>query len=552
MNPAHTFLPDLALDDITASPTNPRKRFDAAALDELAASIKSRGVVQPILVRPHPGGELIGYELVVGERRYRAAKLAGLTTIRALVQDLTDAEVIEIQIIENLQRADVHPIEEAEGYAKLLQQKNAVTKLNYTAEDIAEKIGKSRRYIYNRLKLMDLCPEGRNAFFDGKIDTTRARLIARIGHHDTQRTALKKITAPVSEYSQPMSTRDIERLIAREYMSSLGDAPFDIKIVDYANPAGKIIAGACGACPKRSGNAPDLFDDIANKDTCTDIKCFHAKRDAHIARETAALVEKGFTVVTGKAAAAILQSPYNSLTDLKHYVSEGAICHDDEKRRTYQKIIGTALTPIMVRRDGNSEFVRVYPRADVDALLRKKGIAADPPARAGKSSPAPRATDTGPSEADLCARGWRMLREQLASGVNEADFRLLIDLHLANTIDYGGDLEVLQLAYAPECAGQESFEITMAAIKAKIAALPPAALPRVLLDIAVDFAIDSNTHTAPVLAMLKRHGLTTKAIRKQFVEDEKVKAAAEAAAKKPTPPVSAESAAVAKKGKGKK
>src|SRR5689334_19780351 len=167
--------PRIALAAITASKTNPRKRFDQAALDELADSIKRHDVLQPILLRPNGGPDT--YELVAGERRFRAAKAAGLVDIPATVRVLSDAEVLEIQVVENLQRSDLHELEEAEGYEQLLKCSHPNGE-RYTVDEIAAKVGKSRSYVFARLKLCALCPEARKAFYAGELDASRALLIA--------------------------------------------------------------------------------------------------------------------------------------------------------------------------------------------------------------------------------------------------------------------------------------------------------------------------------------------------------------------------------------
>jgi len=173
---------NLPLNSIQPSSTNPRKHFDATAIKELAESIKKHGVLQPILVREIgavPENMVkVGtpsYELVAGERRFRAGKLAGLKEIPAIVLKLTDIEAVEIQVIENLQRADLHPMEEAEGYEFLMKQHGYAG-----ADAIAAKIGKSRSYVYGRLKLCALTPDVKKAFLKDAISPSVALLLAWI------------------------------------------------------------------------------------------------------------------------------------------------------------------------------------------------------------------------------------------------------------------------------------------------------------------------------------------------------------------------------------
>ena len=141
VSPAVSAMQDIPLLHIQESKTNPRRLFDETKLTELAANIRQHGVLQPVLVRPLPGGDAGFYELVAGARRYRASKLAGRETIPATVRELTDTECLELQLIENLQRADVHELDEARGYAALMQLQPDT----YTVETLAEPKSDGRR-----------------------------------------------------------------------------------------------------------------------------------------------------------------------------------------------------------------------------------------------------------------------------------------------------------------------------------------------------------------------------------------------------------------------
>ena len=139
---------EIALDLIEVNPRQPRKTFDPVTLDELARSIKTSGVIQPIVVRKAPSGA--GWQLVAGERRWRAARMAGLEKIPAVVREVTDAESLELALVENLLREDLNPMEEAEAYQQIL------TEFDWTQEQLAERIGKDRSTIANALRLMRL------------------------------------------------------------------------------------------------------------------------------------------------------------------------------------------------------------------------------------------------------------------------------------------------------------------------------------------------------------------------------------------------------------
>src|SRR5436190_9297179 len=137
---------DIPIAKMRESKTNPRRFFDEAKLAELADNIKQHGVLQPILLRPLPEGEAGTFELVAGTRRYRASKLAKRESIAATVRDLTDAQALELQVIENVQRVDVHPLDEAQGYAALIELQPET----YTVESIAARVGRSPEHVNGR------------------------------------------------------------------------------------------------------------------------------------------------------------------------------------------------------------------------------------------------------------------------------------------------------------------------------------------------------------------------------------------------------------------
>lgn len=161
---------DLPLSSLQSSKTNPRKHFDERKLAELAESIRANGILQPLLIRPLGNA----YEIVAGERRFRAAKLAGVEQVPVVVRELSDEAVAEAQMIENGQREDVHPLEEAAGYHNLLR----FGKRNVGW--IAGRVGKSEKYVYDRMKLLELTKPAQQLFWDGEIDAGHAILLARL------------------------------------------------------------------------------------------------------------------------------------------------------------------------------------------------------------------------------------------------------------------------------------------------------------------------------------------------------------------------------------
>lgn len=195
LSPGGAALRMLALATIKPLPGNPRKHFDETALDELAASIATRGVIQPIIVRPHPEGS--GFQLVAGERRWRAAQKARLHEIPALVRDLSEREVMALALIENLQREDLNPVEEARAYHRLSEQEGMIQ------IDIAKMVEKSRSHVANMMRLMTLPDKVLDLIEQGQLSIGHAR--ALIGRDD----AVDLAEIAVQE---GLSVRDIENL----------------------------------------------------------------------------------------------------------------------------------------------------------------------------------------------------------------------------------------------------------------------------------------------------------------------------------------------------
>ena len=349
---------------LSPSPTNPRKHFDPARLDELAISIKTHSVLQPILVRPianaKAGAPL--YEIVAGERRWRGSKLAEQPSIPALVRQLTDFEVLEMQVIENLQRDDLSPLEEAAGYHSLLRKPDGLQGYA-TAEELAHRIGKSRRYVFNRLKLLDLVKAGREAMQDGKLSPSIALLVARLPEH-TQPDAIKLLLAGWG--GEPYTQRAAERTLEDRFMLRLDKAPFKITDASLVEKA-----GSCRECPKRTGANPDLFDDVKSADTCTDSVCFHLKADQHKANIIAAAKAEGTVVITGADAKKVMPDRYGAM--------KGYLDLDKEDFRIGPKSIGKMLgkdapQAVLLENPHTHELVKVVPTAEAMAVLKSKGI----------------------------------------------------------------------------------------------------------------------------------------------------------------------------------
>ena len=183
--------------DIEPNREQPRKQFDEDALAELSDSIAQHGVLQPLLVRPMPDG---GYQLVAGERRWRASRMAGLTEVPVVIRDLTDAQVAELALVENLQRENLNPLEEANGYKELSD------KFGYTQEKISEIVGKSRPSIANALRLLNLPEDVQEMVSEGKLSMGHARAILSLPD-DKMKTDLAKLVI-----QNDLSVRETERI----------------------------------------------------------------------------------------------------------------------------------------------------------------------------------------------------------------------------------------------------------------------------------------------------------------------------------------------------
>jgi ParB/RepB/Spo0J family partition protein len=302
----------LPVASLTASGSNPRKSMDAGALADLADSIRTHGVQTPLLVRYRT--ESATYQIVSGQRRHKAAFLAGLAEVPCMVREMTDREACEIEMIENLQREDLPPLEEADAYAALL------TGLG-TVGAIAARVGKPLEYVTRRLKLVNLLPLAREAFGARLLTLDHALLLAKLGAAEQEqalRYALdrcageKTTTAALLEeagkraddihpghpryagrYWEPASVPALKSYIEREIRLGLKAAPWDLADAELV-----ASAGACTNCPKNTAYNTALFSDLAIEEaSCSDSACFEAKRLAFVERGVAAAKAAGKDVV---------------------------------------------------------------------------------------------------------------------------------------------------------------------------------------------------------------------------------------------------------------
>ncbi len=193
---------EIPLTEIRSNPYQPRQEFDEESLKEFAESIKAHGVIQPIIVKK----SIKGYELVAGERRTRASKMAGKETIPAIIREFDDDEMMEIALVENIQREDLNPVEEAEALSKIIE------KNNLTQEEASKKFGKSRSYITNILGLLKLPDKTKKYLKEGKITMGHARVLSKLSDDELINELANKII------EEGLSVREIERLASSEEM----------------------------------------------------------------------------------------------------------------------------------------------------------------------------------------------------------------------------------------------------------------------------------------------------------------------------------------------
>lgn len=352
------------------SPTNPRKTFAGDAWDTFVENVRAVGIMQPILVRPWPEGQAVSgvyalgvplYEIVAGERRYRAAIACGLDMVPALIRDLSTAEVVRLQMVENLQREDLHPLEEAEGYALMVREHG------FSADTLAAEIGKSRAYIYGRMKLLEACDHVKAKMRAGELAMSIGELIARIPSTALQMQAMSEVL------NRDMTYKIAAAHIQARYMLTLKSAPFPLDDADLI-PA----AGTCAACPKRTGNAQDLFSDVSSADVCTDPDCYRDKKVANMRRLQAAAEAGGAKVLTGDSATEALPYGADSMAGRGFVKASDRVEHGPSdakgKAATVEQVAKQAgVQPMLVADERSGRLVKVFKAAEVKNAAKKAG-----------------------------------------------------------------------------------------------------------------------------------------------------------------------------------
>ncbi len=326
----------IAIDTIHESATNPRRTFDECKLGELAESIRTNGLIQPITVRPNSDG----FEIVAGARRFRAAQLAEMFSLPARIVTINDAQALEWQLVENSQRVDVHPYEEAQGFQRLLDMPG------YDVATLVEKSGKSAAHVYARLSLLQLIPAVAEAFSQEHITASHANLLARLPQ-EHQANAYEQCWRKDWQDKEPhlLPAKHLSAWIQTNLYLSLADAPFSKEDTTLNPPA-----GACITCPRRSGFNTTLFADV-HGDQCLDAPCFHTKVEAHIDREIVARpelvqIENGYRSPKEKRPGAVQRGHFREIEHTVNPDAEPVAPCEAAKPAiiVYGKRVGTTLT----------------------------------------------------------------------------------------------------------------------------------------------------------------------------------------------------------------
>jgi ParB/RepB/Spo0J family partition protein len=483
----------------TAVQQRRRARYNAQSLKELAENIKSVHVIEPIIVRPRAvSGAEESFELIAGERRWRASQQAGLELIPAIVRHLDDGQVLEIQLVENLHREDLHELEEAEGYETLMREHH------YSVDELITKLGKSRAYVYTRLKLLALDKRSRDAFYAGKLTAATALLLARIPVIKLQQQALKAITQ--SWNGEPMPLRLAQRHILDHYMTHLKEAPFDIKAADLVPNA-----GPCGSCPKRTGNQPELFGDVKGADLCTDPECFAAKRSAWGVKVKAQAKAEGRTVLAGKEAKRI--APYGIHSSLQGgFVLLDSRCYEDAKRRSYRQLLGKDFRAKTLIEDTESgSMAELIKLSEHSEALKLVGVRAERTTTSNEGERARRLAIK--TETLFRERLFSAIRAKTPAALSGADLRLV-----AKALwDMAGHDACLRLVGIWQWADKGKAQEAVYRCDAKIASLSEEQLRRFVIDCALVNEVRATSYDTrkpeKLLATAKRLRIDARSLR---------------------------------------
>lgn len=455
-----------------------RARFGKEELAELAANVKAVGIMQPIVARPHPKPIApVKYEIVAGERRWLAASLAGLIEIPAIIRDVADADLITLQLTENLQRKTIDQLEEAEAYDELRKAKKI------TADQVADLLGTSRSTVFNRLKLLDLAPEAREMLDEGKITPSVALLVARLPDPKLQAKAAagcaNGITGdfePEETMDGPLTYNDAERYIKEEFTAR--------------------IEGAAAINKAKS---------------------------------------EGKSVITGKEAESIWKSYHGSPNG---YIDLAATYWLDTKRRSYSAVLGDNPPGIvLIQSPHTGAAVKCLPRADVIRIFNEKKVelphelqprGAPAARKPGSPAAAAKAKDEAEKEREKRAREER--KAQLDIDIRIAVFKAVRAKAPAKL----GKPELIELLGYLEDAYAQVDRLLCPRGKT-LANCNEKELARICIEQLYGPEIDDSYYNSkPLFAAAKRYGVNVAKIQKEMTTAavEKLKAQASAPKKK--------------------
>lgn len=325
---------EIEVSALTRSPLNPRR--EVGDVSDLVDSFRGLGIVlQPLVVRPSG-------EIVCGERRWTAAKIVGFKTVPCDVVEISDREVLEIQIAENHARKDVDPLDEANAIKRLRDEFHA------SIEEISSRVGLSRATVARRLRLSELGPEALKALREGKLTDGCVMQAARVQDPKRQGEAVERLLEEASYNDGTLSVAAARDVVERFFL-------LDLKRVGFSPADASLLpkAGACTNCPSRAANHGDLYGEVdKGQDLCTNAKCFQEKVAAHQARGAALAREAGHDVIEGKAAAKYFK--FNRV-DAVNWIDLEERAYELNETRTWKKV----LQPIAAELD-----VKVVPDED--------------------------------------------------------------------------------------------------------------------------------------------------------------------------------------------
>lgn len=336
---------------------NYRKIFQQDTLQELAESIKQIGILQAVTVRPF--GEDGSYELIIGERRLRAAILAGLSHIPATIRLLTDEEADEIRLIENIQRADAHPLNESEGILRLVRG-------GKTYKEVADRLGKSESYVTQRLSLNNLIDHWKTLFYEGGLNLSGAFQIARLSESNQEKLTghfRKEALMHDGKYVQVIAPQAIKDFVQKYFFLNLNLTDFKKDDADLYPEA-----GSCLQCSRRTGCNQLLFAELTQDDFCTESACFEEKNNRHLTNQTSKLQAENI--------------PYHQLStssyvDNRNIISKydyTVVENEEQESETGIIVHGQSIGKIVQVRLYNKKSVALTPESKKEATEKRRAV----------------------------------------------------------------------------------------------------------------------------------------------------------------------------------